>query len=145
MIFNIYFMSDGFNRGAHCKYLILVHLMFPVYRRKKLLVGDVAGVMKGILSMVAEQKDIEVRAIESDQNHLHMTVSYHQTQSVTEIVHWLKQQSGKRIWDLQADALRGEGVPYRRFWSDGYFAESIGRMDEGAINNYINNQGRGTP
>lgn len=134
--------SIEFNKGAHCKYLIIVHLMFPVYRRKPLLVGEVGEVMKGVIEMVAGKKDIEVRAIESDKNHLHMTVSIHQYQSITEVVHWLKQQSAKRIWDLQSDLLKEEGVPYRRFWSDGYFAESIGRMDETAITAYIHNQGK---
>jgi putative transposase len=55
--------------------------------------------------------------------------------SVSSIVRKLKQESTKQIWSLYSDVLSQE------FWSDGYFACSIGEALPDTIREYILNQG----
>lgn len=134
-------MESNFNRGAHCIYSVKVHLMFPVYKRKSMLEYGIYTDMMGIMRRVAGEKGLVIDSIECDRNHMHLLVSIAQDWSISRVVHWLKQQSAKEIWDRYNETLAKGGFPYRKFWSNGYFAESIGRMDEGAIKAYIDNQG----
>ncbi len=133
---------DGFNRGSHCKYLIKVHLMFPVYRRKRVLEGEFEDDVIMVLKEAAMKIGVAIDSINGDRDHVHMLVSIKQVQSIYEVVHQLKQQSAYRLWLFRGRELQDRGFGFNGFWGKGYFAESIGRMDEGAIKSYINNQGK---
>jgi putative transposase len=67
--------------------------------------------------------------MESDINHIHFLIRYIPRLSVSSIVRKLKQESTKQIW-LE-----------KTFWSDGYFACSIGEASPETIREYILNQG----
>jgi len=67
-----------------------------------------------------------------------MLVQFPPTISVSKAIQLLKGGSSrvlrKEFVDLE-EFLWGES-----FWADGYFAETVGRVSEGAIRKYIQNQ-----
>lgn len=126
----------------HSKYLLLVHLIFVCKYRKNLLIkfGDE---IKHILSDVAKEKDLIMVEMEVDKNHVHLLVKYRPTVSILEIVRWFKQISTYRIWRINNNQLYLNKYFWKEktFWSDGYFACSIGTVSEETIERYIQNQG----
>ncbi|EGT3815326.1 IS200/IS605 family transposase [Clostridioides difficile] len=126
----------------HSKYLLLVHLIFVCKYRKNLLIkfGDE---IKHILSDVAKEKDLIMVEMEVDKNHVHLLVKYKPTVSILEIVRWFKQISTYRIWRINNNQLYLNKYFWKEktFWSDGYFACSIGAVSKETIERYIHNQG----
>lgn len=126
----------------HSKFLIMVHLIFVCKYRKKLL-AKLGGQIKRLMFDIAEEKNFEMIEIQVDQNHIHLLASYNPTQSVLDIVRFLKQISTYRIWRQEDNYLYLEKHFWKEktFWSDGYFACSIGNVSKEIIEKYIQSQG----
>ena len=71
-------------------------------------------------------------------DHLHMMIQIKPKDSVADVVQILKGGTsrvvGKEFPELE-EFLWGDS-----FWADGYFAESVGKVDEMVIRRYIRNQ-----
>ncbi len=63
------------------------------------------------------------------------------TDSITKIVNRLKQHTTWRIWKTHHKKLSYYYWKEHTFWSDGYFAASIGEVSQSTIEHYIENQG----
>ena len=126
----------------HSKYLLIVHLIFVTKYRKQLLVkyGDE---VKIILEDVSKEKNFKIVTMEVDKDHIHLLVNYSPILSVVEIVRHLKQISTYRIWRQNNNHLDlpNQFWKEKTFWSDGYFASSIGNISKETIEKYIQNQG----
>jgi putative transposase len=97
--------------------------------------------MKTILENITNNSDFNIEVMESDINHIHFLIRYIPRLSVSSIVRKLKQESTKQIWSLYSDVLSQEFWLEKTFWSDGYFACSIGEASPDTIREYILNQG----
>ena len=88
-------------------------------------------------------KEIDIVVMECDEDHLHLLVGYSPNQSILEIVRHFKQLSTYRIWRQNENylALSRQFWKKRTFWSDGYFACSIGNASQEVIQKYIESQG----
>ncbi len=126
----------------HSKYMLMVHLIFVTKYRKQLLV-KYSGEMKEVLRNISEEKNFEIIMMEVDKDHIHLLIGYSPTQSVVSIVKLLKQMSTYRIWRQNDNHiyLSKQFWKEKTFWSDGYFACSIGNVSKETIQNYIQSQG----
>jgi len=69
-----------------------------------------------------------------------MLIQYHPRESISEVVQILKGGTSRVIrseFPELEEFLWGDS-----FWSDGYFAESIGKVNEDVIKKYIKAQGQ---
>jgi putative transposase len=126
------------NRSKH---YLKIHLIFVCKYRKPLLIGNLNEDMKTILENITNNSDFNIEVMESDINHIHFLIRYIPRLSVSSIVRKLKQESTKQIWTLYSDVLNQEFWLEKTFWSDGYFACSIGEASPDTIREYILNQG----
>lgn len=126
------------NRSKH---YLKIHLIFVCKYRKPLLIGNLNEDMKTILENITNNSDFSIEVMESDINHIHFLIRYIPRLSVSSIVRKLKQESTKQIWYLYSDVLSQEFWLEKTFWSDGYFACSIGEASPDTIREYILNQG----
>jgi putative transposase len=79
--------------------------------------------------------------MEVDKDHIHLLVESKPKASVLEIVRWLKQSSTYQLWQKHSIELKRQFWKERTFWSDGYFACTIGNDSEEIIRKYIQEQG----
>jgi putative transposase len=120
----------------------MVHLIFVCKYRKKLLI-EYSDSIKLILYDIAKEKDFNIIEMETDKDHIHLLVQYSPTKSILEIVRLLKQISTYRIWRQGTNyiQLKKQFWKENTFWSDGYFACSIGNASKEIIQEYIQKQG----
>ena len=120
----------------------MTHLIFVCKYRKKLLV-KFGNEIKQIFYDIADEKDLFIIEMEVDKDHIHLLVNYNVTQSILDIVRLLKQISTYRIWRQtnNHNQLTKQFWLEKTFWSDGYFACSIGNVSQETIRKYIDNQG----
>ena len=127
----------------HSKYCLMVHLIFVCKYRKSLLLY-LGNVVKSLMYEIAEEQDFGILEMEVDKDHIHLLIEYNPTQNVLQVVRALKQISTYRLWRKEESItklLRKNFWQERTFWSDGYFACSIGMVSKETIEKYIQTQG----
>ena len=126
----------------HSKYLLMAHLIFVCKYRKKLLFRYRKEI-KSIFSDIADLKGFTISEMEVDKDHIHVLVSYEPKMSILSIVRDLKQISTFRVWRQNDNLthLSNEFWKENTFWSDGYFACSVGNASAETVKRYIESQG----
>ncbi|QHJ85071.1 MAG: hypothetical protein [Bacteriophage sp.] len=126
----------------HSKHYLMAHIIFVCKYRKRLLsyMGDTVKLM---IVEVSHNHGWGIIEQEIDQDHIHILIRYPPTDSIVKIVRTLKQITTYRIWrnpKYQLILQRNFWIEHT-FWSDGYFASSIGQVSQDTIERYIREQG----
>ena len=125
------------------KYYLKVHLVFVCKYRKELLVNnDIDFKVKQIFKDTESKSDFIIDIMETDIDHMHLLVSYPPKISISSIVCKLKQGSTISLWEHFPVYLSKQFWKEHTFWSDSYFACSIGEASPETIRRYIENQGQ---
>lgn len=134
-------MDDRYNRYNRRKYSLKVHIVLVTKYRKQLLRGSIADDVKQKILDIANANGYEIIAMETDKDHIHFLLSYDTTDRVCNIVKTVKQQTTYYLWQKYDSFLSKQYWKKKIFWSDGYFACSIGEVSSATIQKYIESQG----
>ena len=134
-------MDNRYNRHNRRKYSLKVHIVLVTKYRKQLLKGSIADDVKQKIFDIANTHGYEINAMEADKDHLHFLISYDTTDRVCDIVKIVKQETTYYLWQKYGSFLSKQYWKKRIFWSDGYFACSIGEVSSATIQKYIESQG----
>lgn len=120
----------------------MIHSIFVCKYRRSLLIR-LSKDVKSIMFEIAEENNFRIEEMEVDKDHIHLLVKYAPSQSVLEIVRLLKQISAYRIWRKANNSTYLQKYLWKEntFWSDGYFACSVGQVSKSVIEQYIRTQG----
>ena len=133
-------MDNRYNRHNRRKYSLKVHIVL-VNKYRKLLQGSIADDVKQKILDIANTRGYEIIAMETDKDHMHFLISYDTTDRVCDIVKIVKQETTYYLWQKYGSFLSKQYWKKRIFWSDGYFACSIGEVSSATIQKYIESQG----
>ena len=124
--------------GAHTKHRIMLHIVWIPKYRKRVLKGIIAQRVRELLEECADMNGWKIEELNVQEDHVHMLVQMKPSISISKMIQLFKGGSSKAIRkefpELQ-EFLWGDS-----FWSDGYFAESVGQVNMSVIQNYIRNQ-----
>ena len=124
----------------HSKFLLMCHLIFICKYRKKLLIR-LGNDVKQLMYDIANRYHFRIVEMEVDKDHIHLLIHYEPKMSILEIARLLKQMTTFHIWKQHEKYLAKHFWKERTFWSDGYFACSIGNVSRETIQKYIQEQG----
>ena len=129
-----------FIHKSHNVTILLYHLVFPAKYRRAVIDAEVDEELKKTCLEIEKRYEVKFLEIGTDKNHVHFLVQSVPSYSVTKIVTMIKSVSAREIFkkcpDVKKQLWGGE------FWSDGYFASSVGKHgDEAMIAKYVKNQG----
>jgi len=106
----------------------------PKYR-KRVLIGEVARRVQGLFYEACKVNMWWIEEIKVLSDHIHFVIQIQATESIAWVVQQLKGGSSrilrKEFPELE-EFLWGDS-----FWSDGYFAETVGRTSLANIKDYI--------
>ena len=134
-------MDNRYNRHNRRKYSLKVYIVLVTKYRKQLLKGSIADDVKQKIFDIANTRGYEIIAMEADKDHMHFLISYDTTDRVCDIVKIVKQETTYYLWQKYGSFLSKQYWKKRIFWSDGYFACSIGEVSSATIQKYIESQG----
>ena len=134
-------MDNRYNRHNRRKYSLKVYIVLVTKYRKKLLKGSITDDVKQKIFDIANTRGYEIIAMEADKDHMHFLISYDTTDRVCDIVKIVKQETTYYLWQKYGSFLSKQYWKKRIFWSDGYFACSIGEVSSATIQKYIESQG----
>ena len=124
--------------GAHTKHRLMYHLVWIPKYRKRVLIGEVAKRIDELFRQCAEINGWIIHELNIQKDHLHMLVQIYPKESLSRVIQILKGGSS-RIIRKEFPELE-EFLWGNSFWGDGYFAETVGKVDEQKIREYIRNQ-----
>ena len=134
-------MDNRYNRHNRRKYNLKVHIVLVTKYRKQILNATLADDVKQEICRVCNDKKYSVIATETDKDHIHFLLSYDATDRVCDIVKVIKQTTTRYLWQKYPAFLSKHYWKRKVFWSDGYFACSIGEVSSSTIEKYIASQG----
>ena len=134
-------MDYRYNRHNRRKYSLKVHIVLVTKYLKQLLQGSIADDVKQKILDIANTRGYEIIAMETDKDHMHFLLSYDATDRVCDIVKIVKQETTYYLWQKYNSVLSKQYWKKKIFWSDGYFACSIGEVSSATIQKYIESQG----
>ena len=134
-------VNSNYNRHNRRKYSLKVHIVLVTKYRKQLLQGSIADDVKQKILDIANTRGYEIVAMETDKDHIHFLLSYDATDRVCDIVKIVKEETTYYLWQKYNSVLSKQYWKKKIFWSDGYFACSIGEVSSATIQKYIESQG----
>ena len=134
-------MNNRYNHHNRRKYSLKVHIVLVSKYRKQLLKGSIAYDIKQKLFDIASTCGYEIIDMETDKDHIHFLLSYDTTDRVCDIIKTVKQETTYYLWQKYNSFLLKQYWKKKIFWSDGYFACSIGEVSSTTIQRYIESQG----
>ena len=134
-------MDNRYYRHNRRKYSLKVHIVLVTKYRKQLLQGSIADDVKQKILDIANTRGYEIIAMETDKDHIHFLLSYDATDRECDIVKIVKQETTYYLWQKYNSVLSKQYWKKKIFWSDGYFACSIGEVSSATIQKYIESQG----
>ena len=134
-------MDNRYYRHNRRKYSLKVHIVLVTKYRKQLLKGSIVDDVKQKILDIANTRGYEIIAMETDKDHIHSLLSYDATDRVCDIVKIVKQETTYYLWQKYNSILSKQYWKKKIFWSDGYFACSIGEVSSATIQKYIESQG----
>lgn len=123
------------------KYSLKVHIVIVTKYRKQILINSIADDVKYKISDICTSNNWNIIAMETDKDHIHFLISYDTTDKVCDIVKANKQGTTYYLWQNHRTFLSKQYWKKKIFWSDGYFACSIGEVSSATIQKYIESQG----
>lgn len=126
------------HRGSHTIYDLRYHLVWCTKYRYKVLEGDVATRARDLIREIAASLEVKILSGKVGKEHVHMYVSLQPNMSVAKAVMQMKGKSSRKL-QMEYTQLR------RRYWGQhlwarGYFASSIGEINDTIIREYIDRQ-----
>lgn len=119
------------------------HIVLYFKYRKKISSVIGKNSVKSLLdSAVGKCSGVKCHTIGVDDDHVHIVVSCPPYWSPSAVVGRIKQLSTHRAWGKHCKEL--STIYYgkkRMLWSDGYFCETIGNVNEDKVLDYVKNKG----
>ena len=134
-------MHNRYIRHNRRKYNLKAHIVLVTKYRKQLLKGTIADDVKQKILDLCNSNGWNIIAMETDKDHIHFLIGYDTTYRVCEIVKVIKQQTTYHLWQKYSSFMSKQYWKKKIFWSDGYFACSIGEVSSDTIQKYIESQG----
>ena len=122
---------------THTKYNCTYHVVFVPKYRRKIMYGQLKEEIGQILSMVCKITGVQLIKGGICPDHVHMYLSIPPKMSVSNVMSKLKGKSALMIFDRHPEYRDKYG---RHFWARGYYAETVGQVNEEIIIKYIEEQ-----
>ena len=127
-----------YHKGSHTVYDLRFHLVWCTKYRYKVLTGDIAIRARDCLREIAASLEIGILSGKVGKDHVHMYVSLPPHISVAKAVMHLKGKASRKLQMEYGDLRRRYWGQH--LWARGYFASSIGEINDSMIREYIEKQ-----
>lgn len=126
---------SNYQASSHVTYNIGCHVVFCTKYRYNLLRYRAITILKELISEVASDLDVSIRAMEVMPDHVHLFITASPSLAIETIV--------RRIKGYTSYYMRNTFSYLRKYpslWTRSYFVETIGYISEKTVVKYIENQ-----
>jgi putative transposase len=132
--------QSRFIHKSHNVSVLVYHLVFPTKYRRKVIDQTVDETIKTVCLEIEQRYEMWFLEIGCDRDHVHFLVQSVPSYNVVKLVTTIKSLTAREVFKLHPQVKKrlwgGE------FWSDGYFASTVGQHgNEAMIGAYVREQG----
>lgn len=127
------------DKNAHHVYRLMYHFVWIPKYRHKVFKSPYREVLKDIIKKVGYDYDINIIEVEVPLDHIHMIVKYASKISPSYIMQVIKSISARKFFEFYPN-IKNKYFWGGELWTQSYFVESIGNVNEETIRRYIKNQ-----
>ena len=133
-------MRYKLDRGAHSVYALYYHLILVVKYRRKVFTDDrIIDFLKQKIHEISETHEVEILAIETDQDHVHILFKANPTLNIPKYINALKTITSREIRRNFPEVK--EKLWRNAFWSPSYFLATSGQVTLDVLKAYVESQG----
>jgi len=134
-------MEEKYTTYNHAKTSLRYHMIFSTKYRRKCL-NPIHDTILDAFRYCEEKSHFKILAMELDQDHIHLLITFKPAYSIEQTVRRLKQMTTQYIYDRCEAYLRQFYWKSKKvLWTHGYFCSTIGSVSEETVRQYIENQG----
>jgi putative transposase len=136
-------MGTKFWRGGHTKHRLVYHLIWVPKYRKRVLRGKIAKRIRELIYQACIVNRWWTEEINVLPDHVHVLIQVQPTQSVSKVVKSLKGGTSKVLrkeFPETEEFLWGDSL-----WAEGYFAETVGKINLKQMKKYIKDNKESMP
>lgn len=122
-------------RTSHASLDFSYHVVFVPKRRRKIFGGERSLFAEEVFRVVAKEIGVRFDTLKVAIDHVHMLLFIPPDISVSSAMQILKSKSAHKLLK-QFPELRRE-LPEGTFWARGYYARTIGKLNEDLVRKYI--------
>lgn len=98
-------MDNKYNRYNRRKYSLKAHIVLVTKYRKKLLKGCLADNVKQKIFDITNTRSYKIITMETDKDHMHISISYDETDRICDIIKIVKQETTYYLWQKYSSFL----------------------------------------
>jgi len=133
-------MKYKLDRGAHSVYALYYHLILVIKYRRKVFTNDkIIDFLKQKIHEISETHEVEILAIETDQDHVHILFKAKPTLNIPKYINALKTITSREIRRNFPEVK--ERLWRNAFWSPSYFLATSGQVTLDVLKAYVESQG----
>ncbi len=122
---------------------VLYYLCMQI-QKKLLTAKQISDDIKQFSYEICQKHKVIIRYMEKalkrfDKDHIHYMIETEPIMSISKIVNLMKSYTTYHIWEKYPNYLRKHFWKEHTFWTDGYFACSVGNVSEEMLQKYIEN------
>jgi putative transposase len=113
-----------FDRSSHCVYHLIVHVVFCVKFRRRLITAELRDFIHCNLRQLAEDVNCEIIEFEGEEDHVRFSLRYPPTVELSRIVVGLRRRSTEALLEKYGSFFWGRCS--RNFWNSNSLLCSVG-------------------
>jgi len=131
-----------FDKNAHSVYTLNYHLVQCIkYRRKVLNFPEIINELKERTKRIAESYGIEITAIETDLDHVHILFKTKPQTDLLKFINNWKSATSKVLQRIFHEQIKGK-LWANKFWSGSYCLITTGQTTLDQVKKYVEGQGK---
>jgi putative transposase len=127
-----------YRKGSHSTYDLKYHVIWCTKYRYRVLTGEVANRIRVLIREICAANYVHIVSGSMSPDHIHLLLSIPPNISVSKIMQYIKGKSSRKIM-MEFEHLR-KRYWGQHIWGRGYFAVTVGNLNEAQVQEYIENQ-----
>ena len=127
-----------YRKGSHSTYDLKYHIIWCTKYRYRVLTGEVANRVRVLVREICAANYVHIVSGSMSPDHIHLLVSIPPNISISKVMQYIKGKSSRKIM-MEFEHLR-KRYWGQHIWGRGYFAVTVGNLNEAQVQEYIENQ-----
>ena len=127
-----------YRKGSHSTYDLKYHIIWCTKYRYRVITGDVAQRIRELIREVCMANYVDIITVSLSPDYVHMLVSVARSISISKLIQYMKGKSSRKV--MMEFAHLKKRYWGQHMWAKGYFAVTVGNLNEQQAQKYIEEQ-----
>ena len=127
-----------YKKASHTTYDLKYHIIWCTKYRYRVLIGEVGTRVRELIREICLANYVEIISGSLSSDHVHILVSVPPSISISKLMQYVKGKSSRKVM-MEFVHLR-KRYWGQHIWARGYFAVTVGNLNEQQVQEYIENQ-----